>query len=65
MEQQIFLQFLTILYGYGRIPSGVTPTKLLVKGTSAAINFNKSLAILVFTFNSGNSTSTAMLASMQ
>jgi len=52
-------------YGYGRIPSGVTPTKLLVKGTSSDQTNTNPPGHLVFTFNSSNGTSNAMLASMQ
>tara|TARA_R100001440_G_scaffold66280_1_gene87292 strand:+ start:2721 stop:4196 length:1476 start_codon:yes stop_codon:yes gene_type:complete len=52
-------------YGYGRIPSGVTPTKLMVKGTSAQQTSSNPVSYIIFTFNSGNSTSNAMLGSMQ
>jgi len=52
-------------WGYGRIPSGVTPTKLMVKGTSAQQTSTNPIRYCIWTFNSGNSTSNAMLASMQ
>ena len=52
-------------YGYGRIPSGVTPTKLLVKGTSYSQTSTNPPSYAIWTFNSSNSTSNAMLASMQ
>jgi hypothetical protein len=52
-------------YGYGRIPSGVTPTKLLVKGTSAQQTSTNPVRYCIWTFNSSNSTSNAMKDSMQ
>ena len=52
-------------YGYGRIPSGVTPTKLMVKGTSSDQTSNNPPGYALWTFNSSNTTSAAMLASMQ
>ena len=52
-------------YGYGRIPSGVTPTKLMVKGTSGVQTSTNPPRHIIFTFNSSNSTSNAMLAAMQ
>ena len=52
-------------YGYGRIPSGVTPTKLLVKGTSYSQTSTSPPRYAIWTFNSSNSTSNAMKASMQ
>ena len=52
-------------YGYGRIPSGVSPTKLMVKGTARDQTSTNPPRHLIFTFNSGNGTSNAMLDSMQ
>ena len=52
-------------YGYGRIPSGVTPTKLMVKGTSGHQTSTNPPSYMIWTFDSSNSTSNAMLASMQ
>ena len=52
-------------YGYGRIPSGVTPTKLMVKGTSTQQTSTSPVSHAIWTFNSSNSTSAVMLASMQ
>ena len=52
-------------YGYGRIPSGVTPTKLMVKGTSSDQTSNNPPGYAIWTFDSSNTTSAAMLASMQ
>jgi hypothetical protein len=56
--------------GFGRIPAGLTPTKLLAKGgnTSGGTTYQAKtapLAYAIWTFNSGNSTSNAVLASMQ
>jgi len=52
-------------YGYGRIPSGVTPTKLMVKGTSNQQTSTSPPSYAIWTFNSSNTTSAVMLASMQ
>jgi len=52
-------------YGYGRIPSGVTPTKLMVKGTSSDQTSTNPPSYAIWTFDSSNTTSAAMLASMQ
>ena len=52
-------------YGYGRIPSGVTPTKLLVKGTSGVQTSTNPPSHLIFTIDTNNSTSNNMLQSMQ
>ena len=52
-------------YGYGRIPSGVTPTKIMVKGTSSDQTSTNPPGYAIWTFNSGNSTSNAMKDSMQ
>jgi len=56
--------------GFGRIPAGLTPSKLLAKGgnTSGATNYQAKTAPLAYatwSFSSGNSTSNAVLASMQ
>ena len=52
-------------YGYGRIPSGVTPTKLMVKGTSSDQTSSNPVSYAIWTFNSSIGTSNAMLDSMQ
>jgi len=52
-------------YGYGRIPSGVTPTKLMVKGTSSDQTSTSPVGYAIWTWDSNNSTSARMLASMQ
>tara|TARA_Y100000389_G_scaffold143947_1_gene142269 strand:+ start:314 stop:1849 length:1536 start_codon:yes stop_codon:yes gene_type:complete len=52
-------------YGYGRIPSGVTPTKLMVKGTSSDQTTTNPPRHMIYTIDTNNSTSNNMLQSMQ
>jgi len=55
--------------GFGRIPAGLSPSKLLAKGGGGAAGTYQAktapLAYATWSFNSGNSTSNAVLASMQ
>jgi len=55
--------------GFGRIPAGLTPSKLLAKGGGGAAGTYQAktapLAYATWSFSSGNSTSNAVLASMQ
>ena len=53
-------------YGFGRIPTGITPQYLLVKGKNNDVGFNNDhLKWAGWTFNSNNTTSVKVLGSMQ
>ena len=57
-------------YGWGRIPSGVTPTWLLIKGDNIGNKNNikpvrTSMPHLIYKFDTGNTTAMAAKASMQ
>ena len=53
-------------YGFGRIPTGITPQYLLVKGKNGTVGYNNDhLKWAGWTFNSSNTTSAKVLASMQ
>tara|TARA_B100001113_G_scaffold239196_1_gene196632 strand:- start:72 stop:824 length:753 start_codon:yes stop_codon:yes gene_type:complete len=57
-------------YGWGRIPSGVTPTWLLIKGDNIGNKNNikpvrASMPHLIYKFDTGNNTAMAAKASMQ